>query len=303
VRARSVGLWYMYMTTMRIATVFTLLLPTAVCFVPSIFVPSVKSNDLLLRRGRAQLQGDMEDNDDGLTALKRRIASLQTSEAKVQCLVLDAMVPLQRLPLQIGPPFVQALRECQATGRPLCMLGIDPALRSVLKTGVEARVESLTKVPSSPDLFECVLIGGRRFQLLETDELSSSWPPAERLFTATVKWLDEPLQGDAETIKRAEALKPLVDEWIKLVVSTGREREPGQMERLLGDLGPMPEAESPDDRALWVSALINPLPALGVALEIRPAALSASSALERVEVAQTGLLDSIERLKRPGPTF
>ena len=118
-----------------------------------------------------------------------------------------------------------------------------------------------------------------------------------------VKWLDEPLQGDAETIKRAEALKPLVDEWIKLVVSTGREREPGQMERLLGDLGPMPEAESPDDRALWVSALINPLPALGVALEIRPAALSASSALERVEVAQTGLLDSIERLKRPGPTF
>ena len=48
-----------------------------------------------------------------------------------------------------------------------------------------------------------------------------------------------------------------VAEWTKLVVSTGREREPGQIERLLGDLGPMPEAESPDDRALYVAALIK----------------------------------------------
>ena len=58
----------------------------------------------------------------------------------------------------------------------------------------------------------------------------------------------------------------------------------------------MPDAQYADDRALWVAALINPLPALGVALEIRPAALAASTALERVEVVKRGLQDSIARL-------
>ena len=65
----------------------------------------------------------------------------------------------------------------------------------------------------------------------------------------------------------------------------------------------MPEAEYVDDRALWVAALINPLPALGVALEVRPAALAASSALERLGVVEEGIRDSIKRLKRDGPTF
>ena len=39
----------------------------------------------------------------------------------------------------------------------------------------------------------------------------------------------------------------------------------------------MPPADKPHRRAMWVAALINPLPALGVALEIRPAVLQASS--------------------------
>ena len=86
-------------------------------------------------------------------------------------------------------------------------------------------------------------------------------------------------------------------------MSTGRERQPDQIQTLLSEIGPMPGAEYADDRALWVAALINPLPALGVALEIRPAALAARDALERVEVARRGLVDSIERLKKPGPTF
>lgn len=198
-----------------------------------------------------------EDDDGSLAELNRRIASMQTTEATVQCIVLDAMVPRQRLPLQIGPPFVEAFTEAQATGRPLCMLGIDAASQTVMKRGVEARIESLTKVTTMTGFFECSLIGGRRFELLEADTLSSQWPPVERLFSAKVRWLDEPLPGDEETVARAQGLEPLVAEWTKLVVSTGREREPGQIERLLGDLGPMPEAESPDDRALYVAALIK----------------------------------------------
>lgn len=40
--------------------------------------------------------------------------------------------------------------------------------------------------------------------------------------------------------------------------------------QVLRDLGDMPGTDSPRERAMWVGALINPIPALGVSLEIRP---------------------------------
>ena len=94
------------------------------------------------------------------------------------------------------------------------------------------------------------------------------------------------------TQARAAELDTLVAEWTRLVVESGRERQPNQIRDLLGDLGPMPEAADADDRALWVAALINPLPALGVALEIRPAALAATTTRERLEVARPACLPS-----------
>jgi hypothetical protein len=50
---------------------------------------------------------------------------------------------------------------------------------------------------------------------------------------------------------------------------------------VLADLGPMPSVGDPEERALWVAALINPLPGLGVAYEIRPAMLATNSASQR----------------------
>eukprot|EP00976_Prorocentrum_cordatum_P061625 1176380-Prorocentrum_minimum.AAC.1 len=50
----------------------------------------------------------------------------------------------------------------------------------------------------------------------------------------------------------------------RLVREGGHEREPDQLTDLYRDLGPLPPAEDCDDRALWVAALINPVPALGV---------------------------------------
>ena len=71
--------------------------------------------------------------------------------------------------------------------------------------------------------------------------------------------------------------------------------------QLLADLGPMPEAEEADDRAFWAAALINPLPALGVAREVRPAVLRATEALERVELVHAALVDSIAKMKEMPP--
>ena len=81
----------------------------------------------------------------------------------------------------------------------------------------------------------------------------------------------------------------------------------GQLDGVLADLGEMPEAKFASKRALWVCGLINPLPALGVALEVRPGCLGADSALERLQVAHRGIEDSIFRLERDiegnGPPF
>ena len=66
----------------------------------------------------------------------------------------------------------------------------------------------------------------------------------------------------------------------------------------------MPDAEDADDLALWTAALVNPLPALGVAVEIRPYVLEASTPMERVEASLAALNDSISKLRgRPPGTF
>eukprot|EP01043_Picozoa_sp_COSAG02_P016787 COSAG02_NODE_745_length_17738_cov_18.178241_14_plen_655_part_00 len=93
------------------------------------------------------------------------------------------------------------------------------------------------------------------------------------------------------------ALALLVDEWCDLVRSGAHEKQDGQLDAILSDLGQMPPASSPGTRAVWVAALINPLPGLGVAWEIRPAMLAATSAVERVEVAVAGIEASIQNLR------
>jgi hypothetical protein len=86
----------------------------------------------------------------------------------------------------------------------------------------------------------------------------------------------------------------LIDRWIDLAKQN--ERQPGQIDALLVDLGPIPPPEHPSDCALWVGALINPIPAMGVALEIRPALLTSPTAEQRVEVALEGILRSIKHM-------
>ena len=68
----------------------------------------------------------------------------------------------------------------------------------------------------------------------------------------------------AAAVRIAAGLEPLVRRW-EALVRAGRERQPGQIDQVRGDLGPMPVASRPSERAVWVAALINPLPGLGVA--------------------------------------
>ena len=62
-------------------------------------------------------------------------------------------------------------------------------------------------------------------------------------------------------------------------------------------IGPMLPAEEAARRAIWVASLINPIPALGVAYEIRPALLMARDTRGMLKVATDGITLSIENLQ------
>ena len=79
-----------------------------------------------------------------LSALSRRIASQQADEATVQCLLLDAMLPRQRVQLQFGPPVSSMLSEVRSEKGVLAVVGIDHRTGDVLRRGVEARIESMS---------------------------------------------------------------------------------------------------------------------------------------------------------------
>jgi hypothetical protein len=262
-------------------------------------------------------------------ALQRRLDSRRAAEADVQCLALDAMLPRQRAQLTFGPPLSSYVRECRDAGAPLCVLGMDGAGR-LLRRGVEARVESMSPFTASNGYFsshsmrrasgftayETCLVGGRRFELLELLPTPAgskwhkptpppAWPPTEVAFHARVRWLEDEAPGaaTAAAVLQAEALVPRIAEWLHLVRSTARERTDGQLGALLRDLGPRPAADEADDLALWAAALLNPLPPLGVARDVRPAVLRADAPLERLVVVSDALAESIERMRRvaPGP--
>jgi len=102
-----------------------------------------------------------------------------------------------------------------------------------------------------------------------------------------------------ETLSAAVTLRSKISEWEALVRSGGWERHSGQLNTILEQLGPIPADSTPDDLALWVGALINPLPGLGVAPEIRPHLLAADSSNVRVMIAVSAITSSIRYLQ-PG---
>ena len=101
-----------------------------------------------------------------------------------------------------------------------------------------------------------------------------------------------------EVLAASKALGALVEDWKALVVGGGFERQPDQIDLILSHLGPMPPPMEAAQRATWVCALVNPIPALGVAYEVRPALLMARNTAEMLEVATQGITTSIDRLKQ-----
>jgi hypothetical protein len=73
------------------------------------------------------------------------------------------------------------------------------------------------------------------------------------------------------------------------------------LSRVLDDLGPQPSPTAPTALALWGAALINPLPPLGVATEVRGAALEAASTEDRLTLVRRAVRKSIANLEGRQP--
>ena len=81
--------------------------------------------------------------------LNTRLESKKREVESVRCMLLDTMLPRQRIEMQFGPPVSVLLSQCQASGDRIVVLGMDQKDGTILKRGVEARIESMSPYRAS----------------------------------------------------------------------------------------------------------------------------------------------------------
>ena len=148
---------------------------------------------------------------------------------------------------------------------------------------------------------------------------SSEWNMLPVLVNLEALETPDEEQSHAHQQEKVNELSLLVDEWYNLasnvntynninVTATTRIRhghpglwvEPDKLlARVAKQLGPRPT--EPTAFCFWAAAMINPLPSLGVSMEIRGRLLEAVTVERRLEILEVGLRRSIENLtgRRP----
>lgn len=247
----------------------------------------------------------MEAAGPDLSLLAQRISDVQKGEADVRLVVLDSMVPGQKMTMTAPPQLVELFQQ-RACGRAFVVLGRQG--QNLHSHGVEVELESVKLRPVSPvhpeGTADIVLSAVRLCEVLEISEDDGSlWlgRPA-RVRYIDVSSLDKEAPPEPAVLERSEALAQNVEKWVGLVRKTGGERVASRLEDVMANLGPMPE--TPSARCLWVAGLINPsIPKLELAeevREVRPAVLMAKSVELRLRAVEMGIRDSIRRLVDDG---
>ena len=246
---------------------------------------------------------------------------------------LDPMVPRQQLSMNIFEPrYILMITRCLEGSRHFGMVGSPH-----MKHGVEVEImDSLTQPISGRIRIQ--VRAKRRFVVVEDDDddmqmqdgytvanvqwlslptrsnvpivvnnsnSSNNEQIAGGSHVEDLNTTTDAVDGNEEEqiiLEMARALAPLVDEWKTLVRTGGWQRYSGQIRRCLQEIGPIPDpldVGGAVDRALWVAALINPLPALGVAPEIRPSVLEHANdnPKKALEITTEGIERSLDHIK------
>lgn len=259
-------------------------------------------------------------DDEFMSSLRSRMTQINDRATKLPIVVIDTMLPRQVLRIESDDPvfmkLIQTTLSLTMDGSTFGMVGIQRSTTGqtmFMKHGVEVQVMGQPE-RTDQDRVRVQLRAGRRFRL--AGELATSeqgWTEARVAFMDSKQEEEEEEAGSnpihlAMAIQKGREMKrgidnksSLIDRWIKL--ARQNERQTGQIDRLLLDLGEVPHSTNPNDLAFWVGALINPLPGMGVALEIRPALLMAKTSNDRMEVALHGIKTSIEHMDGTKPLW
>jgi hypothetical protein len=242
-----------------------------------------------------------EADGDLLKSLASRINSLKGDS--VRLLVAEALVPGQTLQFIAPQPAV----EMYYRRVPLAMVG---RYRKLHSHGVGIAVETVTPLPSGEA--EVTLRAGRLCEVTEfglPQDVSSPWLGRD----ARVRYLspddDEAMYGSrgetrdssppvsSRLLARSDALEATFVEWVDKVRRTRRDKEAGLLDSIIARLGPLPDANRPTDRCLWVAGVINDRRVRGLANDVRPTVLMARSADARLDAVEMALADSLARLE------
>lgn len=224
------------------------------------------------------------------------LASLASSaptphRLELPLLIIDPMLPGQRLRFKSEDRRLAPLLQ---QGTEVAVIGLSGLTGRPLRRGVTATLQSI-------GVGEWELSGRRlaRFRQAQLD--AGEEPPEVACPLVEAELLQDEVKPEDVTLART--LPPSVEEWCSHVDGSRFEAFPGHVKSVLEDLGPMPPPEAAGLLALWVVALVNPLPALGVAMELRPSVLEAESVAERLQIASEGIRESIGHVSGRSPLF
>lgn len=281
--------------------------------------PSAGAQDGNLRRDTAHYS-TIDSNDTFMASLRARIEEVNEKSTRLPFIILDTILPRQAMNVTIpcNTLFHELILSRIINETPYFgMIGMKPSESGYslpMDTGVQVEIIGKPEVILEADgtVSVRVLLRGSDkqfrikdqvvtippgwmegrvefFQSTDEDENTSERESEEELFSDAM----------ARAISKAQSIPKLVNKWISL--ARIKEQQPGQMDAILHNLGRMPTPEEPTDLSLWVGALINPLPALDVATEIRPDLLSAKTAEERIQIVSDAIQHSIRHMLQGEP--
>jgi len=226
--------------------------------------------------------------------------------------VLEPLLPGQKMHLHVFEPRYIAL-----TQRALTESALDKRFGMVAATahrglsmyGVTVRITDWGTDHSGARFFLTV-VGERRFRILRTWDVDGyrnaeiAWAndaaPDVRessMDLAAATSADLTVANERAALPgrlMARECKVLIDEWCLAVEKSTR-----RLDSLLDELGPVPDADQAEKLGLWCAALINPLPPLGLAPEIRLRALECTDSVERLQIVIRATESSLARMRTP----